>query len=125
MMLLSNGTSIDELRERKSGTRFSPVYQRISHGGETIEFIAVLAIRNCDLLSRKGLKKYLNNVKQKLMNSMLRSYPGMNKDMAQVQRQALAGLLWSKQYYHFDVERWLAGKRWHHTAEQQQNDGTQ
>jgi hypothetical protein len=27
--------------------------------------------------------------------------------MAAVQRQALAGLLWSKQYYHFDVERWL------------------
>ncbi len=24
-----------------------------------------------------------------------------------MQRQALAGLLWSKQYYHFDVERWL------------------
>ena len=32
---------------------------------------------------------------------------GMNKDMAQVQRQALAGLLWSRQYYHFDVESWL------------------
>lgn len=26
-----------------------------------------------------------------------------------VQRQALAGLLWSKQYYAFDIERWLAG----------------
>ena len=27
--------------------------------------------------------------------------------MAQIQRQALAGILWSKQYYHFDVEQWL------------------
>ena len=26
-----------------------------------------------------------------------------------VQRQALAGMLWSKQYYRFDVRRWLAG----------------
>ncbi|MBS2014273.1 MAG: glucosidase, partial [Deltaproteobacteria bacterium] len=26
-----------------------------------------------------------------------------------VERQALAGLLWSKQYYAFDIERWLAG----------------
>ncbi|MHB2022593.1 MAG: MGH1-like glycoside hydrolase domain-containing protein [Mycobacteriales bacterium] len=26
-----------------------------------------------------------------------------------VARQALAGLAWSKQYYHFDVARWLAG----------------
>jgi hypothetical protein len=24
-----------------------------------------------------------------------------------IQRQAIAGLLWSKQYYHYDVERWL------------------
>ncbi len=24
-----------------------------------------------------------------------------------IQRQALSGILWSKQYYHYDVERWL------------------
>ncbi|HEY9377673.1 MAG TPA: hypothetical protein VIQ02_11330, partial [Jiangellaceae bacterium] len=28
---------------------------------------------------------------------------------AQVLRQAFAGLLWSKQFFHFDVERWLDG----------------
>jgi hypothetical protein len=28
--------------------------------------------------------------------------------MARIQRQALAGILWSKQYYHFDVEEWLS-----------------
>ena len=30
-------------------------------------------------------------------------------DARRVQRQALAGLLWSKQYYHYDVDRWLDG----------------
>jgi len=30
-------------------------------------------------------------------------------DQRLVQRQALAGMLWSKQYYAFDVRRWLAG----------------
>ena len=30
-------------------------------------------------------------------------------DARAVQRQALAGMLWSKQYYHFDVRRWLKG----------------
>lgn len=30
-------------------------------------------------------------------------------DARLVQRQALAGMLWSKQYYRFDVRRWLAG----------------
>ncbi|MEU7488687.1 glucosidase [Streptomyces sp. NPDC042319] len=33
---------------------------------------------------------------------------GATEDEARVMRQALAGMLWSKQYYHFDVEAWLA-----------------
>ncbi|MFD0289394.1 MGH1-like glycoside hydrolase domain-containing protein [Streptomyces lutosisoli] len=35
--------------------------------------------------------------------------PGMKDDERLVVRQALAGMLWSKQYYAYDVERWLAG----------------
>ena len=30
-------------------------------------------------------------------------------DEARVLRQAMAGLLWSKQFYHFNVKRWLSG----------------
>ncbi|MGI8608941.1 MAG: MGH1-like glycoside hydrolase domain-containing protein [Candidatus Dormibacteria bacterium] len=30
-------------------------------------------------------------------------------DEAMVARQALAGMLWSKQFYHYDVDRWLKG----------------
>jgi hypothetical protein len=33
--------------------------------------------------------------------------PGVGKDTALVMRQSLAGMLWSKQYYLFDVEKWL------------------
>jgi hypothetical protein len=35
--------------------------------------------------------------------------PGLSPEEALVVRQAYAGLLWSKQYYHYDVERWLDG----------------
>jgi len=53
----------------------------------------------------------------------------LNPDQANVMRQALAGMLWSKQFYYYDVNRWLeergtsvfrGGKRaprnehWHH-----------
>jgi hypothetical protein len=34
---------------------------------------------------------------------------GVNGDRGRVLRQALAGMLWSKQYFHYDVERWLTG----------------
>jgi mannosylglycerate hydrolase MGH1-like protein len=35
--------------------------------------------------------------------------PSLTDDEARVYRQATGGLLWSKQYYHFDVTRWLRG----------------
>ncbi len=35
--------------------------------------------------------------------------PGLNDDERLVQRQAFAGLLWSKQFYHIDVDVWLDG----------------
>ncbi len=35
--------------------------------------------------------------------------PALSEDAKRVQRQAFAGLLWSKQFYHFVVEEWLKG----------------
>jgi hypothetical protein len=31
----------------------------------------------------------------------------LNADQANVMRQAVAGMLWSKQFYHYDVDKWL------------------
>jgi hypothetical protein len=31
----------------------------------------------------------------------------LDADAAHVMRQALAGMLWSKQFYHYDVDKWL------------------
>ena len=43
-----------------------------------------------------------------------RYYAALQQDIASadervVQRQAFAGLIWSKQFYHFDIPRWLKG----------------
>ncbi|MGH7387975.1 MAG: MGH1-like glycoside hydrolase domain-containing protein [Candidatus Rokuibacteriota bacterium] len=35
--------------------------------------------------------------------------PRLSDDAKHVMRQALAGMLWSKQWFHFDVRRWLEG----------------
>jgi len=34
---------------------------------------------------------------------------GVGADEAQVLRQAVAGMMWGKQFYHYDVQRWLDG----------------
>ena len=38
-----------------------------------------------------------------------RTHANQSKDAQTVQRQAFAGLLWSKQFYHYDVNEWLHG----------------
>jgi hypothetical protein len=35
--------------------------------------------------------------------------PELSEDERKIQRQALAGLLWNKQFYHYDVSFWLEG----------------
>jgi hypothetical protein len=37
----------------------------------------------------------------------------LTEDQRRVHRQAMAGVLWSKQYYYFDLERWLREHRSH------------
>ncbi|MEA2693720.1 MAG: hypothetical protein QOJ16_3107 [Acidobacteriota bacterium] len=37
------------------------------------------------------------------------STPAMGEEERRVHRQALAGLLWSRQYYHLDIPQWLKG----------------
>ena len=37
----------------------------------------------------------------------------LTEDQRRVHRQALAGMLWSKQYYYFDLERWLREHKSH------------
>ena len=33
--------------------------------------------------------------------------PSVSPEEGKVMRQALAGMLWSKQYYYYDVDKWL------------------
>ncbi len=35
--------------------------------------------------------------------------PALSDDQRMIQRQAFAGMLWSKQFYYYDVEEWLRG----------------
>lgn len=37
--------------------------------------------------------------------------PNLNEDELRIQRQAFAGLMWSKQFYHYSLEKWLEGDK--------------
>ncbi len=39
--------------------------------------------------------------------------PSLSEDQTRIHRQALAGMLWSKQFYYFDLEKWLSEHKSH------------
>ncbi len=89
-------------------------------------FIAGLSNQLMDNPFAKGFKEVFTNRKQEADEFYAAILPkGMSEDMAQIQRQALAGILWSKQYYHFDVEQWLTTSDGITPVSSNKNDRTQ
>lgn len=103
------GKNVAELTKRKTGTKFSPAYKMRLAGGATRTFYCRLNNKWVDNPFASGFKDVFTVRKQEADDFYAAILPrGMSKDMARIQRQALAGVLWSKQYYHFDVEEWLS-----------------
>ncbi|MBX3241161.1 MAG: glucosidase [Chitinophagaceae bacterium] len=102
------GRNVQALKEKKTGTKFSPVYKLKVPAGETKTIFCRLTNKLLDNAFRQDFENIFSNRKDEADEFFSAVLPaGMDEDMAQIQRQALAGLLWSKQYYHYDVERWL------------------
>lgn len=95
----------------KQGTKFSPVYQQTVPANGNIE----IRIR----LSKEKFKS--NPLKENFDKIFLDAIADANdfylsvtpgsasEDEVNVQRQAFAGMLWSKQYYNIDIPLWLNG----------------
>ena len=103
-----HGTDVDELQALSSGTKFSPVYNYLVKAKSS----KVIKLR----LSKGKVKNPLDEKFDAVFTTRKteadqfydRILPGnINADLKNIQRQAFAGLLWSKQYYHYDTQRWL------------------
>jgi hypothetical protein len=104
-----NKKNVKELSARKKGTKFSPVYNMKIEGGATKTIYCRLSMDLLDMPFGNIVKDVFTARKQEADDFYAAILPkGMSEDMARIQRQALAGVLWSKQFYHFDVERWLS-----------------
>ncbi|HMR91575.1 MAG TPA: glucosidase [Chitinophagaceae bacterium] len=103
-----NGEHTEELSKQKSGTKFSPVYKMKIPGGATKTIYCRLCSKQADNPFIAGFADIFSLRKHEADDFYAAILPkNMSEDMARIQRQALAGVLWSKQYYHFDVEEWL------------------
>lgn len=103
-----NKKLVTELHERNAGTKFAPVYNYTIDGGESKNIYLRLSnkelhnafeenFENVFIVRKAEADEFYNAILQKNISSELKN----------IQRQAFAGILWSKQYYHYDVEKWL------------------
>ena len=100
--------NVTALRNKKEGTKFAAVYRLNLEAGETKTIYCRLSNNLIKKPFGYAFEEIFRQRKQEANEFYAAILPkGLNEDLANIQRQAIAGLLWSKQYYHFDVERWL------------------
>ena len=101
--------NIKLLRKKNSGTKFAPVYNLTIAGGESKTIYLRLSHKELDNGFENGFENIFSARKAEADEFYQAVLPAnISDDMKRVQRQALAGLLWSKQFYYYDVERWLS-----------------
>ncbi|MDN3508178.1 MAG: glucosidase, partial [Simkaniaceae bacterium] len=93
----------------KMGTKASYHYRLDIAAGQE-EIIYLRLVRDTDLLNDpiKGIEKLFIK-REKEADAFYAGLTGKNvpEAIADVQRQAISGVLWNKQFYHYIVEEWL------------------
>jgi hypothetical protein len=103
-----NGENRQYIASRKQGTKCSPMYQFDMAGNASKSIYLRLSATSTANPFPDNFETIFSLRKGEADDFYKSVLPAnMSVDMANIQRQAFAGLLWNKQYYHYDVERWL------------------
>ena len=101
--------NVKSLRKSTSGTKFAPIYDLNIAGGESKTIYLRLSNKELDNGFEEGFENIFATRKAEaddFYNAILPA--NISPELKNIQRQALSGMLWSKQFYHYDVERWLS-----------------
>ena len=104
-----HGVNRQQLYDIKQGTKCAVAYDFIINGGDTKQLYFRLT-KEKTTEPFKEETDFIFTLRKKEADEFYGSVAtdNISEDMALVQRQAFAGLLWSKQYYHYDVARWYS-----------------
>jgi hypothetical protein len=95
----------------KTGTKVSAHYQVNVSAGKTAVIRLRLSNRSPEMKANPFGKNFdeVFAARRREADEFYKSVtpPSVSEDAANVMRQALAGMLWSKQYYYFDADKWL------------------
>lgn len=100
-------SNVDAINPAKTGTKAAAHYKLEMPGGDS----QTVRLRLTNTATDNAFKVYDKTFKSRITDAdefYKRIAPhSFNEDQRQMHRQALAGMLWSKQYYYFDLEHWL------------------
>ncbi len=100
----------EAVNPEKTGSKASAHYSLEIGGGETKEVLLRLSNKKLKQPFGSSFAKAFNQRKKEADEFYSEIIPqNLSDDAKNVQRQAFAGMLWTKQFYHFDVEKWLDG----------------
>lgn len=93
---------------QKEGTKFSPLYQLTIEPGTSKDIYLRLSDQFVQTPFEENFKD-LFNLRRREADEFYASVitENLTPELKNIQRQAYAGLLWNKQYYHYDLERWI------------------
>ncbi|SDB28485.1 Glycosyl hydrolase family 63 C-terminal domain-containing protein [Flavobacteriaceae bacterium MAR_2010_188] len=116
------GNDFDLPTSKLEGTKFSPYYTFDIQGNDTV----VLKLRLNKEKIDNPFDSLFDETFESRKNECYSLYESISntvdEEQSQIQRLALSGLLWNKQYYNYEVENWLRGdpkqpqppeSRWH------------
>ncbi|UHG94059.1 MGH1-like glycoside hydrolase domain-containing protein [Spirosoma oryzicola] len=98
--------------EQPTGTKCAPVYKLTLDAGQSTTVCLRLS-QQSDASLDDEFDAIFAERKKEADEFYAPLTEGNTPDDAQIKRQAWAGLLWSKQYYHYNVRRWLEGDPGH------------
>ncbi len=101
--------NFDLFEDKTDGTKFSPVYELKIAAGESHEIRLRLSKSKLD---KKALTSDFETIFTNRLDEANVFYNELfveDPELKNIQRQAFAGMLWSKQYYNIDIPRWING----------------
>lgn len=98
------------VNQQDSGTKCAPVYQFNLHAKQKAEIYLRLCDAPVENAPLDDAEKVLGQCRQDAIEFLSCLAPNTgDQGLARIMHQALSSLLWSKQFYYYDVDLWIRG----------------
>lgn len=104
-----HGKNFEEIAGLREGTKCAPLYQAdIGPGASYVIYLRLSGSKH-----HEPFPENFSTIFEKRRLEADRFYESFHhkhitEDQKNIQRQAFSGMLWNKQFYHYDVERWIS-----------------